>query len=122
MNWTVEFADEFDAEFDVLPEPVQDELLAQAKVIERFGPAAKRPRVDTLHGSRHSNMKELRFDADRGVWRVAFAFDPRRRAVLLVGGDKSGGSEKGFYRRLIKLADERYDAHLARIRPKRRRS
>jgi hypothetical protein len=69
MSWTVEFMDEFDAEFDALPEPVQDELLAQAKVIERFGPAAKRPRVDTLNGSKHSNMKELRFDADGGVWR-----------------------------------------------------
>lgn len=121
MNWTVEFADEFDAEFDELPEPVQDELLAQAMVIERFGPAAKRPRVDTLQGSRHSNMKELRFDADGGVWRIAFAFDPRRRAILLVGGDKSGGSERQFYRRLIRLADQRYDAHLARIKPKKRR-
>lgn len=121
MNWTVVFADEFDAEFDELPEPVQDELLAQAMVIERFGPAAKRPRVDTLHGSRHSNMKELRFDADGGVWRIAFAFDPRRRAMLLVGGDKSGGNERRFYRRLIRLADQRYDAHLARIKPKKRR-
>jgi len=113
MSWTVEFTDEFDVEFDALPEPVQDELLAQAKVIERFGPAAKRPRVDTLNGSKHSNMKELRFDADGGVWRIAFAFDPRRRAVLLVGGDKSGVSERRFYTRLVKVADERYDVHLA---------
>jgi len=113
MSWTVEFMDEFDAEFDALPELVQDELLAQAKVIERFGPAAKRPRVETLNGSKHSNMKELRFDADGGVWRIAFAFDPRRRAVLLVGGDKSGVSERRFYTRLVKVADERYDVHLA---------
>ena len=54
---------------------MQDELLAQAKVIEHFGPAASRPRVDTLKGSRYANMKELRFDADGGVWRVAFAFE-----------------------------------------------
>jgi hypothetical protein len=121
MSWTVEFMDEFDVEFDALPEPVQDELLAQAKVIERFGPAARRPRVDTLKGSKHSNMKELRFDAGGGVWRIAFAFDPRRRAVLLVGGDKSGGSEKRFYKRLVKVADERYDVHLARVKSQRMR-
>lgn len=117
MAWTVEFADEFEPEFDDFPEAVQNELLAQAKVIEQFGPEAKRPRVDTLSGSKHANMKELRFDAADGVWRVAFAFDPRRRAVLLVGGDKSGGSQKRFYKRLIAIADQRFDAHLARIAP-----
>jgi hypothetical protein len=116
MTWTVAFADEFEAEFDLFPSVVQDELLAQAKVIEHFGPAAKRPRVDTLKGSKHANMKELRFDAGGGVWRVAFAFDPNRRALLLVGGDKSGGGEQRFYRRLIAVADKRFDAHLARLK------
>lgn len=115
MTWTVKFADEFEAEFDTFPATVQDELLAQARVIERFGPQAKRPRIDTLNGSRHAHMKGLRFDADGGVWRIAFALDPRRQAILLVGGDKSGGSEKRFYRRLIATADQRFDAHLARI-------
>lgn len=115
MAWIVEFMDEFEVEFDLLPEAVQDELLAQAKVVQRFGPAAGRPRVDTLNGSRHANMKELRFAADGGVWRIAFAFDPRRRAILLVAGDKSGGSEKRFYRRLVELADQRFDVHLARL-------
>jgi hypothetical protein len=61
-------------------------------------------------------MKELRFDADNGVWRVAFAFDPERKAVLLVAGDKSGASERMFYRRLIALADRRLDAHLERLK------
>jgi len=75
-----------------------------------------RPRVDTLKGSRHKNMKELRFDAAGGVWRVAFAFDTKRKAILLVAGDKSGGSEKHFYRELIRRADDRFDAHLARIK------
>jgi hypothetical protein len=115
MAWTVVFAPEFETEFDALAVAVQDELLAQAMVIERFGPAAKRPRVDTLKGSRFSNMKELRFDADNGVWRVAFAFDTKRKAVLLCGGDKSGGSEKRFYKRLIANADERFQSHLNRI-------
>lgn len=119
MKWEVELADEFDSEFDVLNEEVQDELLAQAKLLEQFGPSLGRPRVDTLNGSKHRNMKELRFDADGGVWRVAFAFDPVRRAILLVAGDKSGTSQQRFYRRLIEKADARFDAHLARIKDRR---
>jgi hypothetical protein len=116
MTWTVTFSPEFETEFDELPFAVQDELLAQATVIEEFGPSAKRPRVDTLDGSKFANMKELRFDAENGVWRIAFAFDPQRKAVLLVGGDKSGGSEKRFYKRLISIADRRFQAHLNRMR------
>jgi len=61
-------------------------------------------------------MKELRFDADGGVWRVAFAFDPKRNAILLVAGDKSGGGEKRFYKTLLRKADERFDEHLARLK------
>jgi hypothetical protein len=68
--------------------------------------------VDTLKDSKYTNMKELRFRASGGVWRVAFAFDPERDAILLVSGDKSGGSEKTFYRRLIEKADKRYKEHL----------
>jgi hypothetical protein len=77
-----------------------------------------RPRVDTLKGSRHANMKELRFSAAAGEWRVAFAFDAKRKAILLVGGDKSGHSEKRFYRELIRKADDRFDAHLIRLKRK----
>ena len=72
-------------------------------------------RVDTLNGSRYANMKELRFSVADGEWRLAFAFDPARKAVLLVAGDKSGGSAKHFYRALIRRADERFDRHLARL-------
>ena len=116
MPWTVRLADEFEPEFAELSELVQDELIAQAGVLEQFGPDLGRPRVDTLKGSRHSNMKELRFDADDGVWRVAFAFDPGREAILLVAGDKSGVSQRRFYRNLIRTADARFDAHLARLK------
>ena len=76
------------------------------------GPELSRPHADTLNGSKHANMKELRFSTNNGVWRVAFAFDPTRRAILLVGGDKSGVKEKRFYRGLIKTADARFDAHI----------
>jgi hypothetical protein len=63
-------------------------------------------------------MKELRFDWEGEVWRVAFAFDPMRRAVLLVGGDKSGVGKNRFYKRLVAVADERFDTHLASLRAK----
>lgn len=99
---------------------MQDELLALAMLLERFGPTLGRPRVDTLKGSRHANMKELRFQVDNGVWRVAFAFDPERKAILLVAGDKSGSNKRRFYKRLIKKADERFDAHLDLLRDERR--
>lgn len=79
MSWSVLFHSAFESEFDSLPERVQDELLAHAHLLQEFGPTLGRPRVDTLKASRHTNMKELRFDADNGVWRVAFAFDPARQ-------------------------------------------
>ncbi len=119
MSWEVSLDPAFDPEFDALPTAVQDELLAQAKLLETFGPTLGRPRVDTLNGSRHANMKELRFQADNGVWRVAFAFDPQRKAILLVAGDKSGVGEKRFYRQLIEKADERFDTHLDRLKDER---
>jgi len=103
-------------EYGALHNDVQDELLAHIDLLEQFGPQLKRPWADTLNGSRHPNMKELRFDAADGVWRVAFAFDPNRKAILLVAGDKSGVSEKRFYRELIAKADDRFDAHVARIK------
>ena len=120
MKWEVSFHEEFDPEFDALPGAVQDEMLAHAKLLEQFGPQLGRPRADTLDGSRYTNMKELRFDAADGVWRVAFAFDPKRKAILLVCGDKSGASERRFYRRLIAKADERFDRHLAGLKKERK--
>jgi hypothetical protein len=115
VKWEVDLHDDFVPEYRDLQDDVQDELLALVELLEKFGPRLGRPHAGTLNGSRHPNMKELRFAASGGVWRVAFAFDPKRKAILLVAGDKSGGSEKRFYHRLIELADRRFDAHLARI-------
>jgi hypothetical protein len=115
MTWTVLFHDAFDAEFEALVEELQDELLAHAKLLAAFGPDLGRPTVDTLKGSRHSNMKELRFSWNGQVWRVAFAFDPGRQAILLVGGDKGGADQRRFYKRLIMVADARYDDHLGTL-------
>ncbi len=112
MTWSVTFHDAFELEFLALPLPVREALLAAARALREFGPELGRPYADTLNGSRHANMKELRMRAGGGVWRVAFAFDPRRQAILLVAGDKSGVSQTRFYRRLIDIADRRFDAHL----------
>ena len=107
MAWQVAFGDELDGEFEELSQTVQDELLALAKLLGEFGPRLSRPHADTLGNSSFANMKELRFEADGGVWRVAFAFDPERKAILLAAGDKSGVSEKRLYKTLIARADKR---------------
>jgi hypothetical protein len=120
VSWVVEIGDEFELEFDALHEDVQTEILALSRLLQQFGPQLGRPRVDTLNGSRHAKMKELRFSAADGEWRVAFAFDTKRKAILLVAGDKAGVSEKRFYRALIRKADARFDAHLARLKRERK--
>lgn len=89
------------------------EKLAEAILtLEAVGPQLGRPLVDTLKASRHANMKELRFSA-RGAWRVAFAFDAERNAVILVGGNKAGRDQKRFYRDFIETADDRFDDWLS---------
>lgn len=121
LTWTVALAEEFEPEFDDWHEDVRTEVLALSRLLQQFGPQLGRPRVDTLEWSKHANRKELRFSAADGEWRVAFAFDPNREAILFVGGDKSGVSKKRFYRELIRIADDRFDAHLARLKQKERR-
>ena len=115
MKWIIKFHDKFELEFNELSVQVQDELLAHALLLEKFGPQLGRPTVDTLKDSKHANIKELRFKADNGVWRVVFAFDPKRQAILLIAGNKTGVSEKRFYKELIRKADERFSGHLIHI-------
>ncbi|MGB6689794.1 MAG: type II toxin-antitoxin system RelE/ParE family toxin [Terracidiphilus sp.] len=120
-QWKVIFHDEFLAEFGTWTEVVQDAVLSALGKLRRFGPSLGRPSVDTLKGSEYPNMKELRVDAEGGVWRIAFAFDPKRRAILLTGGNKTGISKDRFYSMLIRTADARYRGHLIRIDEKRSR-
>jgi hypothetical protein len=118
MRWSVDFYPKFKEEVLELSRAVRIELVASIESLREFGPTLGRPDVDTLNDSRYANMKELRFRADGGVWRVAFAFDPRRNAILLVAGDKSGVSEAMFYKRLIDKADKRYREHLDNLESK----
>lgn len=108
MPWAVGFHAELAAEFAGLAEAVQDELLAHAKLLAEFGPTLGLPSVDTLKGTKVANLKELRFSADGGVWRVVFAFDRNRIAVLLAAGDKRGKAGARFYKTLIATAERRF--------------
>jgi hypothetical protein len=123
VEWDVQFDAAFLAELEESERntgssAVREEVAALALLLRQFGPHLRRPHCDTLKGSKHANMKELRFTLPDGEWRVAFAFDPRRSAILLVGGSKSGTSEKRFYRELIRIADQRFDQHLKTVKRK----
>ncbi len=82
--------------------------MARAGLLGQFGPQLPRPYADTLGGSAYSNMKELRAPVGKQVWRIAYAFDPKRRAILLCAGNKESANQKGFYEHLIAVADRRF--------------
>lgn len=111
--WDIEYTDEFGAWWHSLDEEAQEAIAHDVGVLEQIGPGLGRPHVDTLAGSRFPNMKELRTQVRRRSIRIAFAFDPRRRAILLIGGDKSG--DRRFYDRIVPLADRLYREHLDEI-------
>lgn len=116
MAWTVLFDEEFADEFANFNGAVKISIESLTILLRRYGPQLGRPHADTLNGSKHANMKEPRLKAAGGVWRVAYAFDPERNAILLVAGDKAGVREDRFYRRLIRLADARYDRHVEALK------
>jgi hypothetical protein len=118
MTWTVEYHPEYLAELKNEARAVQVAVIAAAGVLRQLGPLLSRPRVDTLNGLSYPNMKELRISLPDGEWRIAFAFDPRRRAILLTGSSKSGTSQGKFYERLIRVADRRFADHLAKLKDK----
>jgi len=118
--WRVKSTRIFDAWFANLDEDEQVELIAKVNLLKVLGPRLGRPHADTLNGSKHDNMKELRADTGESVLRVAFAFDPEREGLLLIGGNKSGVGQKRFYKQLIAKADELFDAHLAKLKAKRK--
>ena len=118
MEWDVEFDDGFAAWFDGLDETLQDEILAHIVLLRERGPNLGRPYVDTVEGSKFTNMKELRVQFRGDPWRILFAFDPRRAAILLVGGCKRG--DKRWYNKHIPIADERFRQHLDRLQREQR--
>jgi hypothetical protein len=112
MKWNIIIHENFETEVQYFSRKVKTEFFASVQMLKLYGPQLGRPHVYTLEGSKYSNMKELRFNADNGVWHVAFAFDPKRQAILLVAGDKSGVKQNRFYKKLIKSADTRFSKWL----------
>jgi DNA-binding XRE family transcriptional regulator len=117
MTWDVLAAPEFEAWLTNLPEESRKAVAIDLEVLRMAGPQLGRPLVDHIKGSKHANMKELRTASGIHVYRTQFAFDPIRRAVLLIGGDKAGQNQDRFYKTLIKQADAILDRHLALLKP-----
>lgn len=113
MEWTVLLDEEFEDWLDSLESGIRIRIVASAGKLKAFGPSLGRPSVCAVKGSRFPNMKELRIQCGGDPWRVLFAFDPARKAVLLAGGNKRG--DKQWYSRHIALADERFQRHLDRM-------
>lgn len=111
--WDVEFTDEFGQWWHSLDEDEQESIAASVELLATLGPGLPRPHADTVRGSKHSNMKELRTQHQGRPIRTFFAFDPRRSAILLIGGDKT--SDNRFYERMIPEADRLYDEHLEEL-------
>lgn len=118
MAWEVEFTEQFEEWWETLSDRQQEALDARVLLLAEGGPALGRPLVDAIASSRHPNMKELRASRD-GLLRILFAFDPRRTAILLLGGDKSGQLDE-WYRTAVPLADDLYDEHLADLKQEER--
>jgi len=114
MPWNIELHEDFEPEFQQLNQNVQNSFLARARLLSDHGPTLGRPYVDTLYGTNYSNIKEIRFNADDGVWRFLFAFSPNQTAIILASGDKKGISEKVFYDSIIALSEKRFASYLAK--------
>lgn len=114
MAWNVEYTEEFSKWWDGLSEEDQDAVRFGVNLLISDGPNLGRPHVDSVNGSRHSNLKELRTQSKGTPLRTFFAFDPRRSAILLIGGNKTG--DKRFYDRLIPQADDLYDEYLKELK------
>lgn len=113
MAWQVEFTRQFEKWWEGLSGEEQKAVAAKVLLLEEVGPSLGRPHADTVRGSRHPNMKELVAQSGGNPYRVLFAFDPRRVAILLLGGQKGGNV---WYKGAIPAADKLYDEHLATLR------
>lgn len=117
MEWEVEFTDEFQEWWDNLKLDEQIEIDSKVRLLQERGPVLPRPHSDVIMQSRHSNMKELRGSiGEHSALRVLYAFDPRRTAILLIGGDKHGNPN--WYNEFVPIADAIFDQHLIAVEKK----
>jgi len=113
MEWPIEYTDEFGLWWDSLTDAEQISVDAYVRKLEQRGPNLPFPYSSGINGSRHAHMRELRVQSGGKPLRVFYAFDPRRMAILLIGGDKTG--DQRFYERMIPIADDLYDEHLTAL-------
>ena len=117
MPWNVEFTNEFRAWWDTLTERQQEDVAASVQLLMEHGPQLRFPQSSGVEGSAHTHMRELRVQSGGRPLRIFYAFDPRRTAILLVGGDKTG--DERFYETFIPVADRLYDEYLDELRRER---
>jgi hypothetical protein len=110
MEWEVEYTDEFGAWWDSLTEPEQEDIAAAVELLEQKGPQLPYPFSSGINGSKHDHMRELRIQHAGRPYRTLYAFDPRRMAILLIGGDKTGNNR--WYDENVPMADRLYDEHI----------
>ncbi len=113
MKWEVLLHEEFVKWLDEQKPSIRNEIIAHTKLLAEHGANLGRPSVDSLKGSSFKNMKELRIQWKGEPWRILFAFDPKRRSILLVGGSKQ--NDKRWYEKNIPIADKRFSQHLAEM-------
>jgi hypothetical protein len=113
MAWDVEYSDEFGDWWDTLDAAEQVSVTVTVKLLRELGPTLKMPHSSGIETSRHSHMRELRIQHKGRPYRLLYAFDPRRAAMLLIGGNKTGGNR--WYEQYVPLADAIYDRHLIEL-------
>lgn len=114
MKWEIEYTDEFGAWWDALTDAEQESVRASVRLLGDFGPGLRFPHSSGINGSRYDHMRELRIQHAGHPYRVLYAFDPRRCAILLIGGDKTGNDR--WYEANVPIADRLYDEHLEALR------
>lgn len=112
--WEVEYTEDFERWWHTLTECEQISLDASVRLLEIFGPALKFPHSSGISGSRHGHLRELRTQSGGHPLRTLYAFDPRRTAILLIGGDKTGNTR--WYEQFVPVADALYDDHLRQLK------
>lgn len=114
MAWEVEYTDGFERWWNGLSENEQTDIAAVVQLLEQMGPQLPHPYCSGINGSRHRHMRELRVQHEGRPYRILYAFDPRRTAILLTGGDKTGNDR--WYVEFIPIADRLYDEHLQELK------
>jgi hypothetical protein len=114
MEWDIEYTDEFGEWWECLTAAEQEDIRASVTLLRRWGPSLRYPHTSSIHGSKHSRMRELRIQHAGRPYRVLYVFDPRRVAILLIGGEKTGDDR--WYGHYVPLADRLYDEHLSQLR------